>query len=79
MMMTILIEESFYSGCGQRNTNCPIIEKSIAPNKRGLCHIWVNSISPSLSFSDDDDGDKYDQNKDKGWNLEKECDKEMKG
>ena len=79
MMMTILIEESFYSGCGQRNTNCPIIERSIAPNKRGLCHIWVNSISPLLSISDDDDGDKSNQNKDKSWNVEKENDKEMKG
>ena len=30
-------------------------------------------------FSDDDDGDKCDQNKNKGWNVEKESDKEMKG
>ena len=64
---------------GQPTTNCHIIERSIAPNNRGLCHIWVNSTSPSLSFSDDDDSDKYDQSKDKGWNVEKECDKEMKG
>ena len=74
MMMTILIEESLYIGYG-----CPIIERSIAPNNRGLCHIQVNSISPLLFFSDDDDGDKCDQNKNKGWNVEKESDKEMKG
>ena len=79
MMMTILIEESLYIGCGQPTTNCPIIERNITPNNRGLCHIQVNSISPLLFFSDDDDGDKCDQNKNKGWNVEKESDKEMKG